>query len=160
MKRITGCKIGKGCVIQENVDLYKCEIGDNTKIKSFTYIEEGVTIGKNCKIEPFVFIPSGVTIEDNVFIGPGVFFTNDMYPRSVNSENLVKGKSDWKMEKTVVREGASIGAGSTIVCGLTIGKMAMIGAGSVVTKDIPDYTLAYGNPARPVKKVGDMDDRK
>jgi len=147
MKQIIDCKIGDGCIIHENVDLYKCEIGSNTKVKSFVYIQEGVKIGKNCKIEPFVFIPSGVIIEDNVFIGPGVFFTNDMYPRATNS--------DWKIKNTIIKEGASIGAGSTLVCGITIGKLSMIGAGSVVTKNIPDRMLAYGNPARPIKEIND-----
>ena len=158
MKRITDCRIGKGCIIQENVDLYKCEIGDNTKIKSFTYIEEGVIIGKNCKIEPFVFIPAGVTIENCVFVGPGVVFTNDRHPRAVNAKNELK--SEWALEKTLVKEGASVGANSTVVCGVTIGKFSMVGAGSVVTKDVPDYSLAYGNPAKIVGEVFDSHERK
>lgn len=130
--------IGKGTAIHDHVNLYKCSIGKNCKIDSFVYIEEGVVVGDNCKIRPFAFIPTGVTIEDNVFIGPGVSFTNDKYPR-------VKGS--WKMLRTVVKKGASIGAKSVILPGITVGEEALVGAGSVVTKDVPDRAVVAGNPA-------------
>lgn len=136
-------KIGESAKIYDQVNLYGCEIGENTKIDAFVYIEEGVKIGKNVKIRPFTFIPEGVTIEDDVFIGPNVTFTNDKYPR-------VKGK--WKLLKTVVKKGASIGAGSVILPGITIGESALVGAGSVVTEDVPSNAVVYGNPAKVVKK--------
>lgn len=132
-------KIGQGTVVHDQVNLYKCRIGKNCKIDAFVYVEEGVAIGNNCKIRPFVFIPSGVIIEDDVFIGPGVSFTNDMYPH-------VKG--EWKLLRTTVKKGSSIGANSVILPGLTIGEKALIGAGSVVTNDVPDKALVAGNPAR------------
>jgi len=131
--------IGEGTAIHDHVNLYKCNIGKSCKIDSFVYIEEGVVIGDNCKIRPFVFIPTGVTIEDNVFIGPGVSFTNDKYPRVTGT---------WKMLKTLVKKGASIGAESVILPGVTVGEGALIGAGSVVTKDVPDKAVVSGNPAR------------
>jgi acetyltransferase-like isoleucine patch superfamily enzyme len=121
------------------VNLYKCKIGKNCKIDAFVYIEEGVVIGDNCKIRPFVFIPTGVTIEDNVFIGPNVSFANDKYPR-------VKG--EWKSLHTRIRREASIGANSVILPGVTVGEEALIGAGSIVTKDVPDKAVVAGNPAR------------
>jgi UDP-2-acetamido-3-amino-2,3-dideoxy-glucuronate N-acetyltransferase len=131
--------VGRGTKIYDQVNLYGCKIGNNTKIDAFVYIEEAVVIGNNCKIRPFAFIPTGVTIGDNVFVAPNVTFTNDKYPRA---------HGDWNLLKTVVRPYASIGAGSVINPGVTIGKNALIGAGSVVTKDIPDNAIAYGNPAR------------
>ena len=131
--------IGEGTAIHDHVNLYKCNIGKNCKIDAFVYIEEGVVIGDNCKIRPFVFIPTGVTIEDNVFIGPGVSFTNDKYPRVTEP---------WKMLKTVVKRGASIGAQSIILPGVRIGEEALVGAGSVVTRDVPDKAVVTGNPAR------------
>ena len=127
--------------IYDQVNLYGCTVGKNTKIDAFVYVEEGVTIGDNCKIRPFVFIPTGVTIEDNVFIGPSVTFTNDKYP---------KAHGEWKLLETRVKKFASIGARSVINPGVTIGENALIGAGSVVTRDIPDYAVAFGNPARVV----------
>lgn len=131
-------EIGEGTVVHDHVNLYKCKIGRNCKIDAYVYIEEGVTIGDNCKVRPFVFIPTGVTIEDDVFIGPGVCFTNDKYPK-------VKGK--WKLLKTVVRKGASIGANSTVLAGVTIGDGALVGAGSVVTKSVLNKAVVAGNPA-------------
>ena len=132
-------KIGEGTVLHDQVNLYKCKIGKNCKIDAFVYIEEDVVIGDNCKIRPFVFIPTGVTIEDNVFVGPNVSFTNDKYPR-------VKG--EWKLLRTRVKKGASIGANSVILPGVTIGEDALVGAGSVVTKDVPSRAIVAGNPAR------------
>jgi UDP-2-acetamido-3-amino-2,3-dideoxy-glucuronate N-acetyltransferase len=135
---VTDAQIGEGTVVHDQVNLYKCKIGKNCKIDSFVYVEEGVTIGDNCKIRPFVFIPSGVLIENNVFVGPNVTFTNDKYPK-------VKGL--WTLIETHVKSGASIGANSVILPGVTIGIAALVGAGSVVTKDVPDRAIVVGNPS-------------
>ena len=142
---IKGTQIGTGTRIFDQVNLFKCNIGKNTKIDSFVYIEEGVIIGDNCKIRPFVFIPTGITIEDNVFIGPNVTFTNDKYPRS---------QGEWHLLSTVVKKGASIGANSVIIPGLTIGEGALVGAGSVVTKDVPNNAIVAGNPAHVIRRSG------
>jgi UDP-2-acetamido-3-amino-2,3-dideoxy-glucuronate N-acetyltransferase len=146
------CNIGKNTKIAVSADLYKCKIGDNCKISGFVYIEEGVKIGNNCKIRPFTFIPTGVTIHDGVFIGPGVKFINDKTPRAINKDGSLQEEKDWQLIKTIVEESASIGAGSTILCGLTVGKYSVIGAGSVVTKDVPDYSVVVGNPAKIIKE--------
>ena len=135
---IGDAEIGEGTRVHDQVNLYKCKIGKNCKIDSYVYVEEGVVIGDNCKIRPFVFIPTGVTIEDNVFIGPNVTFTNDKHPR-------VQG--EWKLLQTRIKRGASIGANSVILPGITIGEEALIGAGSVVTKDVPSKATVAGNPA-------------
>jgi UDP-2-acetamido-3-amino-2,3-dideoxy-glucuronate N-acetyltransferase len=134
-------RVGKDTRIYDQVNLYGCKIGKNTKIDAFVYIEEGVTIGDNCKIRPFVFIPTGVVIEDNVFIAPNVTFTNDKHPRA---------QGDWTLLNTRVKRYASIGAGSVINPGVQIGRNAIIGTGSVVTKDIPDNAIAVGIPAKVV----------
>ncbi len=131
--------IGQNSILYDQVNLFKCKVGRNCKIDSFTYIEKGVEIGDNVKIRPFTFIPEGVTIENDVYIGPRVTFTNDKYPR-------VKGK--WRLLRTFVKKGASIGAGCVIAPGITIGAYALIGVGSVVTKSIEDYAIAVGCPAR------------
>ena len=136
---IKNVKMGNNVKIYDQVNLYGCEIGDNTKIDAFVYIEGGVKIGKNVKIRPFTFICEGVTIEDDVFIGPNVTFTNDRNPR-------VRG--EWKLLKTRVKKGASIGAGAVILPGVTIGEYALVGAGTVVTKDVPPRAVVVGNPAR------------
>lgn len=141
--RIVDADIGEGTIVRDHVNLYKCKIGRGCKVESFVYIEEGVTVGDNCKIKPHVYIPSGVIIEDEVFLGPNTTFTNDKYPR-------VKG--DWKLLKTIVRQGASIGAHSVILPGVEIGRGAVVGAGSVVTADVPDGATVCGNPARPLSK--------
>lgn len=138
---IKNTRIGIKTKIYDQVNLYKCRIGKNTKIDAFVYVEEDVVIGDNCKIRPFAFIPTGVVIEDNVFIAPNVTFTNDKYPRA---------RGDWKLLRTIVKKNASIGAGSVINPGITIGENALIGAGSTVTKDIPNNAIAVGNPARVV----------
>lgn len=140
---IVDAEIGEGTIVRDHVNLYKCKIGKNCKIESFVYIEEGVTVGDNCKIKPHVFIPTGAAIEDEVFIGPNVTFTNDKYPRA---------KGNWKVLKTIVGHGASVGANSVILPGVRIGKNAMVGAGSVVTTDVPDGVTVCGNPAKPVIK--------
>jgi len=133
--------VGRDARIYDQVNLYGCKIGKNTKIDSFVYIEEGVTIGDGCKIRPFVFIPTGVVIEDHVFIAPNVTFTNDKHPRA---------HGEWTRLNTRVKRFASIGAGATITPGVQIGENALIGAGSVVTRDIPDNAIAIGIPARVV----------
>jgi acetyltransferase-like isoleucine patch superfamily enzyme len=143
LSMIVDAEIGEGTTVRDHVNLYKCKIGKNCKIESFVYIEEGVTVGDNCKIKPHVYIPSGVTIEDEVFLGPNTTFTNDKYPR-------VKG--DWRLLKTVVRQGASIGAHSVILPGVEIGRGAVVGAGSVVTANVPNGATVCGNPARPLNK--------
>lgn len=148
-------KIGKGTKIfyPDLVNLYGCEIGANCKISVFVEIRKDVKIGNNVKIQPFAFIPEGVHIEDGVLIGPHVCFTNDKYPRAINEDGSLKQPEDWKITKTFVKKGASIGANSTILCGITIGENAMVGAGSVVTKDVPPNTIVAGNPAKPIKKI-------
>lgn len=132
-------EVGEGTKIYDHVNIYKCKIGKNCKIEPFVYIEGGVVIGDNCKIKPFVFIPTGVTIESDVFIGPNVAFTNDKYPRA---------RGDWKLLQTRVKRGASIGANSVILPGVTIGEKALVGAGSVITSDVPDNAVLAGNPAQ------------
>jgi UDP-2-acetamido-3-amino-2,3-dideoxy-glucuronate N-acetyltransferase len=136
---IEDAEIGEGTVLHDHVNLYKCRIGRRCKIDSFVYIEEGVVVGDDCKIRPFVFIPTGVTIEDNVFIGPNVTFTNDLYP---------KVHGEWKLLETKVKQGASIGANSVVLPGVTIGNNALIGAGCVVSKDVPENAVVVGNPAK------------
>ncbi len=140
---------------KELVNLYGCEIGNNTKIASFVEIQKNVRIGKNCKIEAFAFIPEGVKIEDEVFIGPHACFTNDKLPRATNKDGSVKTEKDWKIIKTLVKKRASIGANATIICGITIGKNSIIGAGSVVTKDVPPDSIVVGSPAKIIGKVKD-----
>lgn len=143
-------RLGRGVTIAHPnlVNLYGCTIGQNSKIASFVEIQTNVTIGRNCKIETFVIIPEGVVIEDNVFVGPGVLFTNDRYPRATKPDGTLKKKSDWKLTPTRVCKGASIGAGAIILPGITVGKHAMVGAGAVVTHDVPDNATVVGNPAR------------
>lgn len=140
------------------VNLYGCEIGDNTKVGAFVEIRSQVKIGKNCKIQAFAFIPEGVTIEDDVFVGPHVCFINDRYPKATVDGRLTESGRDWQFEKTLVRRGASIGANSTILCGITIGEGAVIAAGSVVTRDVKPHMLVVGNPAKPVSRIK-TDDR-
>jgi acetyltransferase-like isoleucine patch superfamily enzyme len=147
-------KLGKNVTIYhpELVNLYGCEIGDNTKIGAFVEIGRKVKIGKNCKIQAFAFIPEGITIEDNVFIGPHVCFTNDKFPRATVAGKL-QGETEWKIEETLIEEGASIGANATILCGVSIGRNSLVAAGSVVTKNVPADTLVAGNPARSVRRI-------
>lgn len=140
-------KLGKDVKLSKFINLYGCTIGDGTKIGAFVEIQKNAFIGKNCKIQSHTFICEGVTIEDEVFVGHGVTFTNDSYPRATTGGKL-QTEADWKVEPTLIRKGASIGSGTTILANLTIGENAIIGAGSVVTKDVPANTIAAGNPAR------------
>ncbi len=141
---IKGARIGEGTRVFDQVNIFKCKVGRHSKIDSYVYIEENVIIGDYCKIRPFVFIPTGVTIEDKVFIGPNVTFTNDKYPRA---------QGEWNLLPTMVKKGASIGANSVIVPGVTIGEAALVGAGSVVTKDVPAGATVAGNPAKIIRRL-------
>jgi UDP-2-acetamido-3-amino-2,3-dideoxy-glucuronate N-acetyltransferase len=146
-------QLGANVVIHhpEQVNLYGCSIGDGCKIASFVEIQRGVSLGRNVKVEAFAFIPSGVTIEEGAFVGPHVCFTNDRYPRATGEEGELLGGDQWEVVPTVVRRGASIGANATVVCGVTIGEGALVGAGSVVTRDVPAHSLVTGSPARVVR---------
>lgn len=146
-------KLGKDVKIFSFVNLYGCEIGDRTKIGAFVEIQKGVSVGKDCKISSHTFICEGVTIEDRVFIGHNVTFINDKYPRSANEDGAMQTETDWAVVPTFIKEGASVGSSSTILCGVTIGKNAIIGAGAVVTKDVPDNAIAAGVPARILRKI-------
>lgn len=141
-------KMGKDVRIFGFVNLFGCSIGEGTKIGCFVEIKKGVRIGRNCKIEPFVFIPEGVTIGDGVFVGPHVCFTNDKYPAAVNPDGSLKSVSDWKCSETTVEDRVAIGAGAVILPGVRIGADSLIGAGAVVTKDVPPKCCVIGNPAR------------
>jgi acetyltransferase-like isoleucine patch superfamily enzyme len=141
-------KLGKNVKLFDFVNLYGCEIGDDTRIGTFVEIQRGVKVGARCKISSHVFICSGVTIEDEVFIGHGVTFTNDLWPRSTAPNGALKGCDDWKCDSTLIRKGASIGSGVTLLAGITVGENAMIGAGSVVVKDVLPDTTVVGNPAK------------
>ena len=149
-------KLGRGVIIfnPELLNLYGCTIGDETKIGAFTEIQRGVTIGKKCKISSHAFICTGVTIEDNVFIGHSVTFINDMYPKAANADGSLQTEKDWKVVKTIVKRGVSIGSGATILGGITINENAVIGAGSVVTKDVPANSIVAGNPAKFIRTIG------
>jgi UDP-2-acetamido-3-amino-2,3-dideoxy-glucuronate N-acetyltransferase len=150
-------KLGKNIKIYEFVNLYGCEINDNTKIGTFVEIQKGARIGKNCKISSHTFICEGVTIEDDVFIGHNVTFINDLYPRATSDGGQLQTEDHWTCIPTFVKKGASIGSSATIMCGVTIGEGAMVGAGSVVTKDVPPNTIVAGNPAKILRKKGDKD---
>lgn len=142
------CKTGKNTKIWEPVNMYDCVIGDDCMVGAFVEIQGGVNIGNKVKIQSHSFICEGVTIEDDVFIGHHVVFTNDKYPRSVNSKGALATRNDWKLLKTVIKKGASIGSNVTILGGVTIGEYALVGAGAVVTKDVPPHTTVVGNPAK------------
>ncbi|MDI6699555.1 MAG: acyltransferase [Candidatus Saccharicenans sp.] len=146
-------KLGENVKIFAFVNLYGCTIGDNTKIGTFVEIQKGAVIGKNCKISSHTFICEGVTIEDGVFIGHGVTFINDLYPRAITGEGSLQTEQDWKVIPTLVKKRASIGSGATILAGVTIGEEAIVGAGSVVTRDVPPRTVVAGNPARVLRTL-------
>jgi acetyltransferase-like isoleucine patch superfamily enzyme len=141
-------KFGKDVKLSKFINLYGCEIGDETKIGAFVEIQKNASVGRRCKISSHVFVCEGVQIEDNVFIGHSVTFINDTYPRATTLQGDLQTEADWKVEKTVVRKGASVGSGSTILSNVTIGENAIVGAGSVVTKDVPPNAIVAGNPAK------------
>ena len=145
-------KLGKGVKLSKFINLYGCAIGDDTKIGAFVEIQKNASVGRQCKISSHTFICEGVTIEDNVFIGHGVMFINDIYPRATANGQL-QTEADWKVERTLIKNGASIGTGATILANITIGENAIVGAGSVVTKDVPANCIVGGNPARIFRKI-------
>ena len=146
-------KLGRDVKLSKFINLYGCEIGDETKIGAFVEIQKNAVVGKRCKISSHTFICEGVTIEDNVFVGHSVTFINDSYPRATTAEGGLQTEADWKVERTLVKKGASIGSGSTILSNISIGENAIIGAGSVVTKDVPANSIVAGNPARLLRQI-------
>ena len=145
--------VGKDVRIFNFVNAYGCSIDDGSKVGAFVEIQKGATIGKNCKISSHTFICEGVHIEDNVFIGHNVTFINDKYPRATNPDGTLQTESDWTLEETLICKGVSIGSSSTILCGVTIGENSIVGAGSVVTRDVPPNTVVAGNPAKKLREV-------
>jgi len=141
-------KLGRDVKLSKFINLYGCEIGDESKIGAFVEIQKNATIGKRCKISSHTFICEGVTVEDNVFIGHGVMFINDIYPRAPAANGNLQTEADWRVERTVIRKGASIGSGATILSDISIGENAIVGAGSVVTKNVPPNSIVAGNPAK------------
>ncbi len=146
-------KLGRNVRLAAFVNLYGCEIGDDVKIGTFVEIQKGAKVGNRCKVSSHTFICEGVTLEDEVFVGHNVTFTNDRFPRSTNGTGQLQTDADWTCIPTLVKKGASIGSGATLLCGITIGENAMIGAGSVVTRDVPPDTIVAGNPARVIKSI-------
>src|SRR6266576_6346459 len=146
-------KLGQGVKLSKFINLYGCEIGDDTKVGAFVEVQKNASIGRRCKISSHTFICEGVTIEDNVFIGHGVVFINDSYPRAIKADGALQTEADWHVERTVIRKGASIGSGATILANVLVGENAIVGAGSVVTKDVPADTIVAGNPARFLRHV-------
>lgn len=145
-------KLGKNVKLSKFINLYGCEIGDNTKIGAFVEIQKNAKIGNNCKVSSHTFVCEGVTIEDGVFIGHSVTFINDSYPRAT-AEGRLQTEADWKVEKTLVKQGASIGSGTTVLSNVTIGENAIVGAGSVITRDVPANTIVAGNPAKILRSI-------
>jgi len=141
-------KLGKDVKLSKFINLYGCEIGDETKIGAFVEIQKNASVGKRCKISSHTFVCEGVEIQDHVFIGHSVTFINDSYPRATTASGELQTEADWKVEKTVVGKGASVGSGSTILSNITIGENAIVGAGSVVTKNVPANAVVAGNPAK------------
>ena len=148
-------RLGAGVTLSKFINLYGCEVGDHTKIGAFVEVQKNARIGRNCKVSSHTFICEGVTIEDNVFVGDGVTFINDAYPRATTPNGELQTEKDWKVEPTLVKAGASIGSGSTILANITIGENALIGAGSVVTRDVPANAIVAGNPARVFRSIAD-----
>jgi acetyltransferase-like isoleucine patch superfamily enzyme len=149
-------KLGRDVKLSKFINLYGCEIGDETKIGAFVEIQKNAMVGKRCKISSHTFICEGVTIEDNVFIGHSVTFINDSYPRATTADGGLQTEADWKVERTLVKKGASIGSGSTILSNISIGENAIVGAGSVVTKDVPANSIVAGNPARLLRQIEEI----
>jgi acetyltransferase-like isoleucine patch superfamily enzyme len=145
--------LGQNVSLCEFVNLYGCRIGDNTKIGPFVEIQKNVVVGRNCKIQSHTFICEGVTIEDGAFVGHGVMFINDRFPRSTSDAGALQTEADWQVVPTLIRRDASIGSNATILCGITVGERAIVGAGSVVTKDVPPGVIVAGNPARLIRKI-------
>lgn len=152
-QNIVNVKLGKDVKIFKYVNLYGCAIGDNCKIGTFVEIQKGVKIGKNCKIQSHTFICEGVTLEDNVFIGHNVTFINDVYPRATADNGVLQREEDWICIPTYVKKGASICSSATLLCGVTVGENAIVGAGCVVTKDVPPRTIVVGNPDRHLRRI-------
>ena len=146
-------KLGKDVKLSKFINLYGCTVGDETKIGAFVEIQKNATVGRRCKISSHTFICEGVSIEDNVFVGHGVTFINDSYPRATTPEGDLQTEADWKVEQTIVKRGASIGSGSTILSRVTIGENAIVGAGSVVTRDVPSGSIVAGNPAKLLRYI-------
>jgi acetyltransferase-like isoleucine patch superfamily enzyme len=146
-------RLGRDVKLSKFINLYGCEIGDETKIGAFVEIQKNAVIGKRCKISSHTFVCEGVIIEDNVFIGHGVTFINDSYPRATTGEGNLQTEADWRVERTVIKKGASIGSGATILSNTSIGENAIVGAGSVVTKDVPANSIVAGNPARVLRYI-------
>lgn len=146
-------RLGNGVKLSKFINLYGCEIGDETKIGAFVEIQKNVSVGKRCKISSHTFICEGVTIEDNVFIGHGVTFINDSYPRSTTPSGALQTECDWHVERTLIKKGASIGSGATILSNVVVGENAIVGAGSMVTRDVPPNAVVAGNPARLLRRV-------
>ena len=156
MKKIAAdVKLGRNVKIYDFVNLYSCEIGDNSKIGTFVEIQKGTKIGKSCKISSHTFICEGVTIEDNVFVGHNVTFLNDTYPRATSEDGSLQTEDDWACIPTLVKKGASIGSSATLLGGIKIGENAIVGAGSVVTRDVPPNTIVAGNPAKVLRMIDD-----
>jgi acetyltransferase-like isoleucine patch superfamily enzyme len=149
-------KLGRDVTLAKFINLYGCEVGDETKIGAFVEIQKNAIVGRRCKISSHTFICEGVTIEDHVFIGHGVVFINDPFPRATTAAGELQAASDWKVEKTLVKKGASVGSGATILSNVTIGEHAIVGAGSVVTRDVPANAIVAGNPARVLRSLPDQ----
>lgn len=146
-------KLGRGVKLSKFINLYGCQIGDDTKIGAFVEIQKNASVGRRCKISSHTFICEGVRIEDNVFVGHGVTFINDSYPRATTADGKLQTEKDWRVEETLIKRGASIGSGSTILSKVVVGENAIIGAGSVVTRDVPANTIVAGNPARVLRAI-------
>ena len=146
-------QLGENVKLSKFINLYGCSIGENSKIGAFVEIQKNAAIGKNCKISSHSFICEGVTIEDNVFVGHNVTFTNDIYPRATNPLGTLQTEADWNCTPTLVKSGASIGSSVTLLCGITVGENSIVGAGSVVTKDVPSNTIVGGNPAKILREI-------
>jgi acetyltransferase-like isoleucine patch superfamily enzyme len=146
-------KLGENVTLSKFINLYGCTIGDQTKIGAFVEVQKNSCIGRNCKIQSHTFICEGVTIEEEVFIGHGVTFVNDKYPRATNGDGGLQSEQDWKVAPTIVKRGASVGSGSTVLCNVVIGEGSIVGSGSVVTRDVPPWTIVAGNPAKIIRRI-------